>query len=119
MLLAFDLARALSIGAFLFYGAACLVTPRMILEFERYGLARFRRLVGALQLLGAFGLLAGFAFRPLLIAAAGGLSLLMLLGVATRIRIRDSLLQTLPALVFFALNGFVLVVALLERDLQR
>ena len=35
----------------------------------------------------------------------------MLLGIATRVRIGDSLIQTLPAIAFFVLNGLVLVVA--------
>jgi hypothetical protein len=35
----------------------------------------------------------------------------MLMGIATRIRIGDSLAQTLPAAVLFVVNAFVLVVA--------
>jgi hypothetical protein len=49
--------------------------------------------------------------RPLLIAAAAGLALLMLLGIATRVRIGDSLVQMLPAAVLLAMNAFVLGVA--------
>ena len=114
MQITFEVARALSILAFLFYGVTCLVTTRMVAEFQRYGLARFRRMVGALELLGAIGMLVGYAYRPLLIASAAGLTTLMLLGIATRVRIGDGLTRTLPAMVFGALNGFVLVVALMK-----
>jgi small basic protein len=64
-----------------------------------------------LECLGALGLLAGHFNRPLLIAAAAGLALLMLLGIATRVRIGDSLVQMLPAAVLLAMNAFVLGVA--------
>lgn len=112
MQITFEVARAISILAFLFYGVTCLVTTRMVAEFQRYGLGRFRRLVGALQFIGAVGMLAGYAYQSLLIVSAAGLTLLMLLGIATRIRIGDTLIQTLPAMVFFVVNGFILVVAL-------
>ena len=110
--IAFEIARALSAIAFLFYGIACLVTTRMKVEFERYGLARFRNLIGALEFLGALGLLAGYFSNPVLVLAAAGLALTMLMGILTRIRIGDSLVQTLPAIVLLILNAFVLWFAL-------
>ena len=110
--IAFEIARALSAIAFLFYGIACLVTTRMKVEFERYGLARFRNLVGALEFLGALGLLVGYFSHPVLVLAAAGLALTMLMGILTRIRIGDSLFQTLPAIVLLILNAFVLGVAI-------
>tara|TARA_R110002072_G_scaffold57508_1_gene147823 strand:- start:11654 stop:12001 length:348 start_codon:yes stop_codon:yes gene_type:complete len=112
MQITFDVARALSILAFCFFGATCLITTRMVEEFERYRLARFRRMVGVLELVGAIGMLAGYVYSILLIVSAAGLTTLMLLGVVTRIRIGDSLLETLPAIVFFVVNAFILAVAL-------
>ena len=113
MQIAFEIARALSAIAFLFYGIACLASPRMDAEFERYGLARFRRLVGALECLGALGLLVGQFSRPVLVLAAAGLVLTMLMGIATRIRIGDSLAKMLPAIVLLVMNAFVLGVAVM------
>ena len=109
---AFEIARALSAVAFLFYGVVCLLSPRMEVEFQRYGLARYRMLVGALEFLGAIGLLVGYFNRPVLIVAAAGLALTMLMGIATRIRVGDSLVQTLPAIVLLIMNAFVLGVAI-------
>ena len=71
-------------------------------EFARYGLPRHRHLVGLLEILGAGGLLAGQRLPWLGQLAAAGLALLMVLGVGVRIRIKDSLLQTLPALAYLA-----------------
>jgi hypothetical protein len=109
---AFEIARGLSALAFLFYGITCLATTHMVAEFERYRLARLRRTVGVLECLGALGLVAGHFSTPLLIAAAAGLALLMLAGIATRIRIGDSLAQMLPAAALLLLNAFVLGVAI-------
>jgi len=111
---AFEIARALSAIAFLAYGIACLVTPRMDAEFERYGLARYRRLIGALECLGALGLIVGYFNQPILALAAAGLTLTMLMAIATRIRIRDSLARTLPAIVLLVMNAFVLGVAVTQ-----
>lgn len=105
---AFEIARALSAVTFLFYGVVCIFTSRMEVEFERYGLARYRILVGALECLGAVGLLVGYFNRPVLVVAAAGLALTMLMGIATRIRVGDSLAKTLPAIVLLILNAFVL-----------
>ena len=114
MQIVFEVARALSAIAFLFYGIACLFSPRMDAEFERYGLARFRRLIGALECLGALGLLVGHFNRPVLVLAAAGLTLTMVMAIATRIHIGDSLARTLPAIVLLALNAFVLGVAVTQ-----
>ena len=97
--------RAVSMLAFLGYGLACLFFDHMEAEFERFGLARMRRLVGALEVLGALGLAAGVVLPGLGVAAAVGLTILMLLGVLTRLNVGDSLTQTLPALVLLLMNG--------------
>ena len=108
MQIALDIARVASALAFLSYGIACVATSRMDAEFERYGLARHRRLIGAIECLGALGLLVGQFSRPVLILAAAGLTLTMLAAVATRVRIGDSLMKTLPAIVLLAMNAFLL-----------
>lgn len=110
--LAFEFARALSMAAFFFYGWACIRNDTMAAEFERYGLARLRKLTGSLELLGALGLLIGYASPLSLVLASGGLCLLMLMGVVTRLRIRDSFLATLPALVLLLMNAFIFTISI-------
>jgi hypothetical protein len=92
---------------FLYYGIACLTFDRMKRDFERFGLGRFRALTGALEVLGALGLIAGTFWPPLVPLSAGGLALLMMAGIVARIRVRDSLPQTLPALVLMCMNLFI------------
>ena len=80
-------------------------------EFERYGLQKFRKLVGYLQLLGGFGLLLGLMFQPILIVSSGGLALLMLLGFGVRLKMKDGFLLSLPSLIFMILNLYICIQA--------
>jgi hypothetical protein len=84
----------------------------MVEEFNRYGLARFRRLTGAVEVLGAIGLILGYFVPGLTVAAAGGLVLLMVLGMGVRFRSGDSLVEALQALAMLLLNMFIFVYAL-------
>ena len=111
MTLAYHVSTVLSIGLFLFYGFACLFFDGMVEEFERYGLSRFRRLTGSLEILGALGLMAGYVIPGVTLLASAGLTVLMLLGTATRIRVRDTLVETLPALVLMLVNAFIFLYA--------
>jgi DoxX-like family len=105
------IAAVLSSAIFLWYGAGLLGSRSMVAEFERYQLAPYRRLTGALQVVAAAGLLAGLLVRPLLLLAAGGLAVMMLGAVAVRLRVRDPLPATIPALVLFCLNVFLVLAA--------
>ena len=111
---ALEILTALSAAAFLFYGLACLFSPKLVAEFERYRLAHFRVLVGSLEVSGALGLVAGWWFPPLQTAAAAGLAALMLCGLWARWRIRDPWYAMLPAFVLGMLN---LLIALRTAEL--
>ena len=103
----YHLANAASIVLFLYYGLACLLADGMVEEFERYDLSRFRRLTGAIEVLGAVGLAAGYLVPELSVLSAGGLALLMLLGLAVRMRVRDPLLEMAPAAFLLLVNIFI------------
>jgi DoxX-like family len=100
-----------SVVSFVGYGATCIWTAHMRQEFERYRLERQRVLVGSLQLLAALGLLAGLSQPWLGRAAAGGLALMMLVGVVVRYRIKDSPPQMAPAFFYMVLNAYLSVAA--------
>ena len=97
--------------SFVVYGLSCLQSVTMAQEFDRFGLAQFRVLTGVLEVCGGAGILIGLWYTPLLLLASAGLTVLMALGVGVRLRIRDSVLQTLPALGFCVVNGYVAVEA--------
>jgi uncharacterized membrane protein YkgB len=77
-------------------------------EFLRYRLGSQRLLVGFLQCIAGVGLLAGMSQPWMGQAAASGFALMMLLAVVVRFQIKDSLLQTLPALFYLVLNAYLL-----------
>ena len=104
---AIDILAALSAAAFLFYGLACLFSAKLVAEFERYRLARFRALVGSLEVAGALGLIAGWWFPPLQTAAAAGLFALMICGLWARWRIRDPWFAMLPAFLLAVVNAAI------------
>lgn len=81
-------------------------------EFKRFDLEKLGLFTIILQILGAAGLLIGLAFYPFLIISSGGLSLLMLVGVGVRIKLKDSLWVTLPALFYLGLNAYIFLGAI-------
>lgn len=104
MNIALVLVSALS---FLVYGSACFLSANLRREFDRYRLGSLRRLVGALQVAAAIGLVAGLSQPWLGRAAAAGLTMMMLVAVGVRFKIKDTLLQTTPALFYLALNAYL------------
>jgi len=94
-------------AVFSYYGFLCLTTNHMMIEFKRYGLSRFRRIVGVLELLGGFGLLLGFYFPILSILASAGLTFLMFLGTIVRLKTKDPLWEIIPAFTLMLLNGYI------------
>jgi uncharacterized membrane protein YkgB len=104
-----DILAIFSAVSFIGFGSACFWSPYMKREFRRYHLGAWRPLIGALQLGASAGLLAGLSQPWMGRAAAAGLAMMMLTGVCVRIKIKDSLMQTLPALFYMALNAYLCV----------
>lgn len=101
-----------SAGAFTFYGAETLFKTPPRGEYERYGMPRLRVFVGSLQLAGAAGLIVGLVFPVLGGLAAGGLMLMMLLGLGVRYRIHDAPRLMVPAATLATLNATILLLHL-------
>ncbi len=80
-------------------------------EFTRYGLRLQRFVVGGLQWAAGVGLLLGMIEPWLGRSAAAGLAAMMLVAVAVRIRIKDSFLETTPALFYLLLNIYLCLAA--------
>jgi hypothetical protein len=100
----------LSSFSFLFYGVSYFVSPHMKNEFKRFKLEKLGLLTIILEIVGALGLLIGLWYIPLLLLSSGGLSALMFLGVLVRIKLKDSLWISLPAVFYMGLNGYIFYV---------
>jgi hypothetical protein len=103
-----DILTLFSATSFLIYGIAYFVSTNMKNEFKRFGLEKFGPLTAVLELAGAIGLFIGIQNNTILLLASGGLALLMLLGTGVRIKMKDSLLISLPAFFYFVLNTYIL-----------
>nr|WP_158278675.1 DoxX family protein [Rhodohalobacter mucosus] len=93
---------------FIIYGFQSLCSQMMIEEFKRFGLSDLQRKVtGTLQILGSIGLLTGFIYTVIGLFAAAGLTAMMFVALIVRIRIKDSVLQALPSILFLLINGWL------------
>jgi uncharacterized membrane protein YphA (DoxX/SURF4 family) len=94
-------------------GAAKLLGhPKMRQSADRFGIPWPRyRLIGVPELAAATGVLIGLAWRPAGLAAAAGMTLLLLGALATHRRAHDSVADAVPALVALAVTIAYQVVA--------
>ena len=102
-----DILVLISSLSFLSYGISWFTSPHMKSEFRRFGLEKFGLLTVVLEIAGALGLLAGLFINSILLISSGGLALLMFLGVLIRLRVKDGLWVSLPALFYLALNSYI------------
>lgn len=104
--------------SFLCYGISALFSPELEKEFIRYGLPKYRVMTGVLQIIGSLGLFIGFFNKELLLLSSLGLSVLMLLGFLTRIKIGDGFLQSLPSFIFLILNLTIFINTFLSYEMD-
>lgn len=103
--------------------AACLVPgvaklrshPKMRESAGHFGIRWGRyRLIGVAELAAAGGVLIGVAWRPLGVAAAAGMALLLIGALSAHRRAGDALQHTAPALVTLGLSLVYLATALVR-----
>jgi uncharacterized membrane protein YphA (DoxX/SURF4 family) len=95
-------------ASFLFYGLSCIFSKQMEEEFKRFGIPQYTKLTGTLQILGGISLMIGVFLSPILAFMGSlGLSILMFMGFGVRLKIKDGVLVSTPALLFAFLNGFL------------
>ena len=76
-------------------------------EFKRFGLEKMGLFTIILEILGASGLLVGLYFHFILIISSLGLALLMFAGVKVRIKMKDSMWVSFPAIFYMVLNSYL------------
>lgn len=95
--------------AFFYYGGETLFATPPRGEYERYGMPGVRVMAGSMQLLGGCGVLIGLWITPIGIAAAVGLTAMMVLGLVVRYRVHDAPRLMVPAATLAAINAAVVV----------
>ncbi len=75
------------------------------------GLTKSGLLTAILEIAGALGLISGIWFHAVLLISSGGLALLLFFGFLVRLKVKDGLLMSLPALFYFALNSYIFLLA--------
>ena len=103
-----NLVLIFSSASFLFYGISYFISKKMKSEFKRFGLEKFGIITAILEIMGGVGLVIGLKFNSILVISSGGLGLLMFLGILVRIKVKDSILITIPALFYMLLNLYIL-----------
>ena len=93
--------------SFLFYGLSSFYSRRMILEYERWGCEKFRETIAILQILGSIGLLIGYYFTLLLPLVSALFTLMMIVAIFVRIRIKDNIIKLLPAILYAVINFII------------
>ena len=96
-----------SATSFICYGLNSLFSKRMISEYERWGYQNQRLILCACQISGGFGLLVGLVIPFMLVLASFLLTCMMIVAVMVRIKLKDRLVDMLPALFYALINLFV------------
>ena len=100
--------------SFVIYSLHSVFSKRMILEFSRWGIGNLRILVASFQMLGGIGLLLGMYNIWLLCLVSFFLTLMMIIAIIIRIRVRDSFLLTVPALMYAVLSFIIFYSSFVE-----
>lgn len=97
------------ISSFSFYAyvVSYFISPNMKNQFKRFNLEKIGLLTIILESLGATGLLIGLKYNLILKLSSFGLALLMLCGLIVRIKSKDSIWISLPAVFYMILNFYI------------
>ena len=93
--------------SFVIYGYSSFMSKRMISEYSRWGFADQRKIIGFFQLLGGIGLLVGIKVNILLFITSLSFIIMMLFAIIVRIKIKDGIVETLPAITYLFLNVMI------------
>ena len=94
--------------SFLFYGISSFYSRRLIYEYERWGYNKLRIIIAILQILASFGLIIGAYYLPFLLSLVSfSLTIMMLVAVFARIKIKDSIANTIPAILYVIINSII------------
>ena len=98
--------------SFFAYAYSYFKAPHMKNEFKRFGIEKMGLAIVILEIIGALGLLVGLKFNFILIVSSFGLALLMFAGIIVRMKLKDNIWITFPALFYMLLNGYIFLLSI-------
>lgn len=93
--------------SFYTYVASYFMSSHMKNEFKRFNLEKIGLLTIILEFVGATGLLVGLKYNPILMISSLGLGLMMLCGLIVRLKLKDNVWISLPAIFYMCLNIYI------------
>ncbi len=78
-------------------------------ELKRLKMEHLSRVIVICQFLGAAGLFLGLFYNWLLVLSSFGLAMLMFCGLIVRVKSKDNLFVSLPALFYLVLNLYIFI----------
>tara|TARA_B100000963_G_scaffold135738_1_gene118146 strand:+ start:5411 stop:5749 length:339 start_codon:yes stop_codon:yes gene_type:complete len=90
--------------SFIIYGLSSFFSKRMRKEYVRWGYNKERKMIGFFQILGGIGLIIGLYIPKFLYVSSFMLSIMMLLAIVVRIKIKDGIIEMLPAITYLFLS---------------
>lgn len=94
--------------SFIVYGINSFVSKKMISEFQRWKLEKYRKAIGICQFSCGTGILLGLKFKLILIVSSIILIAMMLVAVLVRIKIKDNISEIIPAIAYLVLGVLIL-----------
>lgn len=93
--------------SFYAYVTSYFMSSHMKNEFKRFNLEKIGLLTIILEFVGATGLLVGLKYNPILMIASLGLGIMMLCGLIVRLKLKDNVWISLPAIFYMCLNIYI------------
>ena len=94
--------------SFIIYGINSFSSQKMVLEFQRWGLEKKRKIIAISQFLCGVLLCLGLMSKTLLFVSSSFLVIMMLTAVYVRIKIKDNISEILPAMSYLLIGLLIL-----------
>ena len=94
--------------SFIIYGINSFSSQKMVLEFQRWGLEKKRKIIAVSQFLCGLLLCLGLISKTILLISSSFLVIMMLTAVYVRIKIKDNISEILPAMSYLLIGLLIL-----------
>ena len=94
--------------SFIIYGINSFSSQKMVLEFQRWGLEKKRKIIAVSQFICGVLLCVGLISKTILFISSSFLVIMMLTAIYVRIKIKDNISEILPAMSYLLIGLLIL-----------